>query len=301
MDRAHKLRSTGGIRAPAAVLIEGVSTEAYPLPGTAIPKPRNATAREVTVMATVAGVLGLLLVATLIAIFPAAKAATTGESGKHAVPLFFGLFHPQLDSDATLLLLVALASAVGSFVHIATSFANHVGHNRFKTSWVAWYALRCPIGAALATVFYFVVRAGFFSADAPNSAVNAYGVAAVAGFVGLFSRQATDKLRELFDTLFKTDDAEEELDPVLATVSPDPLPATGDPVRLALTGAGFVRQSEVRIDDRALPAEYLGPACIGVFVPRAELVGKSSVEVSVINPGPNAESDPRIVRIEGAG
>jgi hypothetical protein len=57
----------------------------------------------------------------------------------------------------------------------------------------------------------------------------------------------------------------------------------------------------VRIDDRALPAEYLGPACMRVFVPRADLVGKSSVEVSVVNPGPNAESDPRIVRIEGAG
>ena len=286
------------------MLIEGVSTESFAVPAAprVIRGPRYATAGEVAVMATVAGFLGLLLVATLIAIFPAAKAATaTTESGRQAVPLLFGAFNPKLDSDATLLLLVTLASAVGSFVHIATSFANHVGRNRFETSWVAWYALRCPIGAALATVFYFVVRAGFFSGDAPNSAVNAYGIAAVAGFVGLFSRQATDKLRELFDTLFKTDDAEQELDPVLGIVSPDPVPAAGDPVRLTLTGAGFMRHSEVRIDGRALPAEYLGPACIAVDVPRSDLNGKSSVEVCVLNPGPNAASDPVVVRIKEAG
>lgn len=248
-------------------------------------------------MATIAAVLGLLLVATLIAIFPAARAATT-ESGKQAVPLLFGLFNPVLDSDATLLLLVTLASAVGSFVHIATSLANHVGRNRFETSWVVWYALRCPIGAALATVFYFVVRAGFFSGDAPNSAVNAYGIAAVAGFVGLFSRQATDKLRELFDTLFKTDGAEAEVDPVLGSVTPNPVTVDGDTVQLMLTGAGFVRLSEVRVDGRSLPTAFVGPTRITVDVPAADLRGRPSVQVDVLNPGPSAVSEPVVVFVE---
>ncbi len=282
----------------------GVSTEPFAVtaPRNVIRMPRYATAREIVLMAIVAGALGLLLVATLIAIFPAAKAATaTAESGKQAVPLLFGLVNPKLDSDATLLLLVTLASAVGSFVHIATSFANHVGRNRFETSWVVWYALRCPIGAALATVFYFVVRAGFFSGDAPNSAVNAYGIAAVAGFVGLFSRQATDKLRELFDTLFKTDGAEEEVDPVLGSVTPNPVAVDGQPVRLTLIGAGFMRLSEVRVDGRALPPASVGPAQIVVDVPAADLRGKPSVEVCVVNPGPNSSSDPVVVTVEEAG
>ena len=149
-----------------------------------------------------------------------------------------------------LLLLVVLASATGSFVHVATSFANYAGRNRFETSWLTWYLLRCPIGAALATVFYFVVRAGFFSGDAPSSAVNVYGIAAVAGFVGLFSRQATDKLRELFDTLFKTDGTDQEVDPVLGSVAPNPVTVGDEPVRLTLTGSGFVRLSEVRVGGR---------------------------------------------------
>lgn len=35
--------------------------------------------------------------------------------------------------------------------------------------------------------------------------ISPYGIAAVAGLVGMFSKQATDKLEELFNNLFKTD------------------------------------------------------------------------------------------------
>lgn len=35
--------------------------------------------------------------------------------------------------------------------------------------------------------------------------VNPYGIAAISGMVGLFSKQASDKLREIFDHLFKTE------------------------------------------------------------------------------------------------
>lgn len=271
-----------------------------PPPG-ALRAPRYATSRAIAFLAVAVGVLGFLLVSTLVAIFPAAKAATaTEESGAQAVPLFFGLVRPTLDPEAMLLLLVILASAVGSFVHVATSFANYAGRNRFETSWATWYILRCPIGAALATVFYFVVRAGFFSGDAPSSAVNVYGVAAVAGFVGLFSRQATDKLRELFDTLFKTDGAEQEVDPVLGSVTPNPVTVGADPVRLTLTGSGFVRLSEVRVGGRGLPATSVGPTQLTVEVPPDDLRGRRFVDVTVLNPGPCAASDPVVLTVHEA-
>ena len=195
--------------------------------------PRYATAREILALALTGALLGVLLLATLIAIFPAAIGATTAGGRVAPVPLLFGLLHADLGPDTALLLLVVLSSAAGSFVHVATSFANYAGRNRLETSWLAWYALRGIIGAALAIVFYFVLRAGFFSGDATNASVNAYGIAAVAGFVGLFSRQATDKLRELFDTLFKTDSTEEEVDPVIHVVSPDPAVVKGTDARAA--------------------------------------------------------------------
>jgi hypothetical protein len=61
------------------------------------------------------------------------------------------------------------------------------------------------IGMALALIFYFVVRGGLLSTGAAASNMSVFGVAAVAGLVGMFSKQATDKLREWFDNLFRTE------------------------------------------------------------------------------------------------
>ena len=54
---------------------------------------------------------------------------------------------------------------------------------------------------ALGLLFYFVIRAGFVTTG-QASAVNPFGIAAIAGLAGMFSKQATDKLKELFDQLF---------------------------------------------------------------------------------------------------
>jgi hypothetical protein len=70
-------------------------------------------------------------------------------------------------------------------------------------SWRWWYVLRPFIGSALALGFFFVVRAGFFAPSAGAANFNFVGFAAMAFLVGMFTRQATAKLAELFDTLFK--------------------------------------------------------------------------------------------------
>jgi hypothetical protein len=57
------------------------------------------------------------------------------------------------------------------------------------------------VGAALATVFYFVFRGGLFSSQAPQGAANVYGFAAVAGLVGLFTQQAVLKLKSVAESL----------------------------------------------------------------------------------------------------
>jgi hypothetical protein len=48
------------------------------------------------------------------------------------------------------------------------------------------------------------VRGGLFAPGSYSGAVNPYGMAAVSGLVGMFSKQATDKLGELFGTMFRT-------------------------------------------------------------------------------------------------
>ena len=112
------------------------------------------------------------------------------------------------------ILLVMVVGALGSFVHAATSFVDFVGNRSIFRSWGWWYLLRPFIGLSLATIFYFAIRGGLFSADADADDVNPFGVAAMAGLVGMFSKQATDKLREVFDTLFRTEGDDKRKDPL---------------------------------------------------------------------------------------
>ena len=88
--------------------------------------------------------------------------------------------------EIRLLILVILAAAVGSYIHAATSFATYVGNKSFVASWTWWYLLRPFIGMALALVFYFVIRGGLLSVQSKATEFNPYGIAAVAGLVGIF-------------------------------------------------------------------------------------------------------------------
>jgi hypothetical protein len=109
-----------------------------------------------------------------------------------------------LSSEPRLILLVILAGGLGSYVHASTSFVTYVGNRSLRASWTWWYLLRPFIGMALALIFYFVVRGGLLSGGAQASEVSPFGITAIAGLVGMFSKQATDKLQEVFDNLFRT-------------------------------------------------------------------------------------------------
>lgn len=102
-----------------------------------------------------------------------------------------------------LVAIAALAGAVGAFVHAATSLTSFLGNRKLVRSWAAWYLLRPFIGAALGFLAYFVVRAGLVNGGDAD-AINRYGIVALAGLFGMFSKQAVDKLKEVFDTLLRS-------------------------------------------------------------------------------------------------
>jgi hypothetical protein len=140
----------------------------------------------------------------VLAAWPAVTAVTGGSGTLNAAWRPLGLGQWTLTSDTALLLVVLVCSGLGSFVHAATSFATYVGNRRLYSSWVWWYVLRTGIGAALALLVYFLLRGGLFAGGTQGSATNPYGFAGIAGLCGLFSKQATDKLREVFDTVLST-------------------------------------------------------------------------------------------------
>lgn len=51
--------------------------------------------------------------------------------------------------------------------------------------------------------------------NAKASELNPFGLVSVAAMVGMFSKPATIKLGEVFDTLFKSEKAKESKDPVV--------------------------------------------------------------------------------------
>jgi hypothetical protein len=115
------------------------------------------------------------------------------------------VFVPQLNirsTDQGLVLIAFLAGVAGSFLHAAQSLTSYVGNDQFKSSWAAWYFLRPWIGGILGFAMYFVFRAGLVAGVA---AVNPFGVVSIGVLGGWFSKTTTDKLQEVFETLFKTD------------------------------------------------------------------------------------------------
>lgn len=124
----------------------------------------------------------------------------------------------NINRELDLIWLVLLAGSLGSFLHMAQSYSEYIGNRTIKSSWAWWYSLGPFIGAGLALVFYAAMRGGFMAiatgSNAKASELNPFGLVAVAALAGMFSKAATIKLGEVFDTLFKSDKAKESKDPV---------------------------------------------------------------------------------------
>jgi hypothetical protein len=84
---------------------------------------------------------------------------------------------------------VILAGALGSLIHAVRSVYWYVGNRELVWSWLAKYVVLPFLGAALAVVFYFVIRGGFFSPQAGFEQTSPFGFAALAAMVGMFSEQ----------------------------------------------------------------------------------------------------------------
>lgn len=119
--------------------------------------------------------------------------------------MLFGIISIQIPDgvDLRLILIAILSGVLGAFIHAATSFADYLGNRKLKRSWAAWYLLRPFIGMALALLFYFLIRGGFLAPGAAGGAISPYGIAAIGGLAGMFSKNASDKLEQVFKDIFK--------------------------------------------------------------------------------------------------
>jgi hypothetical protein len=240
--------------------------------------------------------LGVVLLYFVIALWPAVQAAATSSQEKQAITWFGWSYSPT--PDAALIILVVLVSALGSYVHAAVSFSDYAGNRQLARSWIWWYLLRIFVGMSLAVLFYFAIRGGFFSGSTNSTDINPYGVAALAGLVGLFSKQATDKLREIFDTAFRVQQGHGDDARADGIVNPTPLLERSEPTRLTnkdvaitLVGSGFVPGSTVRVSGEGRSEEprevrFLGPESLQVTLKKRDVREVAALAFVVANPEP---------------
>lgn len=104
-----------------------------------------------------------------------------------------------------ILLMVILMGALGGFAHLASSLSMYIGNRGLRRSWIVYYLLAPLQGAALAPIIYLLFTSALTSQAGGASTganLNLTGIYAFAALTGLFSKQAIEKLAEVFATFF---------------------------------------------------------------------------------------------------
>ncbi len=110
-------------------------------------------------------------------------------------------------NDLRMMAVTALAGGLGSCVATILGYLLHASERKdFDAAYSAWYIGRPLLGFLLGFIFYFMVKGGLLvvAMDGADMELNDAGMAAIGSLVGLFSKNAVEKLRELFNTLFQT-------------------------------------------------------------------------------------------------
>ena len=110
--------------------------------------------------------------------------------------------------EATVLGLVILLGIAGGCLRILASLVKYVGNRQLARSWLLYYYAMPFQGAVLAPLIYMLLRVGVLSpsvgSQGGTAQVNLLSMYVFAGLTGLFAKNATDKLAEVFETIFRT-------------------------------------------------------------------------------------------------
>ena len=220
----------------------------------------NATIRAAGITGTLLAVAAVLVLYLLVAVWPPAPpppvavvttTPTTTPGAPETTPpttiavasapnepvQVFG-WSVLLEREARLFLVVTLAGALGGLVYALRSLAWYTGNRNLKYSWMLTYPLQPVVGAALATITYVVARGGLIVVTTQSSSdtVNPFGFAAIGGLVGLFSSQAAEWLKRIFEQVFTA--APKGKDAAVEVTAFDPVEGPAGTL-VAIQGTGF--------------------------------------------------------------
>jgi hypothetical protein len=169
--------------------------------GTGGRKDRSVAPRTIIVCALVFIVGTLVLLYALWQFWPPA----IQNKDQRGVGRFFHFHFIKWDfyftRDKSILVIVAVAGALGAMFYVLRSFFQYVGKRKLVYSWLIMYFLTPIAGAVMATAVYVLLRAGLLTG--PNASIgDPAGFVAVAFLVGMFMQQAAEKLKKVFEALF---------------------------------------------------------------------------------------------------
>ena len=224
---------------------------------------------------------------------PAPTPAPTRElPDPELISFFGGYFKANIYLETRLLLLVMLAGALGSLMHALRSLYWYTGNRQMVWSWVAFYMLLPFTGAMLAVIFYLVVRGGFFSPQASTETTSPFGFAALSALVGLFSPQATLKLKEVAETIFTKPPAGADTKPqepsksssggatTVPTISSVAPTSSAGAQRVVVTGTGFGKGVVVKFGSETAQITSSSDTTIETLTPTGLSAGLVDVEVT---------------------
>jgi hypothetical protein len=186
-----------------------------------------------------------------------------------------------------MVLLVLLAGALGGLVHALRSLYWYAGEQKLLLNWVPMYVLLPFASSALGFVFYLVIRAGLYEPTAGTS----YLLVGLAALVGLFSTQATEKLKAIAEGIFTkaptganqappADAARADV-PTLSGIKPGFGPVAGGTV-VTISGTGFTSKAIVRFDQTvSAKTTHVNATTLRAIAPPRASTGPVDVAVKI--------------------
>jgi Putative Ig domain len=191
----------------------------------------------------------------------------------------------RIDPEMRLVLLVLVAGALGSYIHAIKSLADFIGNRTLMTSWFWWYVTRPFLGMPLAFIFYAALRGGFLvGTPADVKAVSPFGAFTVAALVGMFADKASQKLGELFETLFRTDDTRKDKlapSPVIKTLQPASAAAGAASLTLEILGENLGATKFVRVNSEDRAPDTVGANKVSVKLRPEDIAKSGKLNISV--------------------
>ncbi|KRB46534.1 hypothetical protein ASD90_22650 [Terrabacter sp. Root181] len=159
------------------------------------------------IIATLMALTAAFALYALWSFWPAPLPAASATAVPGPTTFTYFRWDTTLTRDQQYFVIVAVAGVIGAMLHGLRSLAKYVGERKFVRSWIASYLLLPFVGAIIATIVYLVLRAGLLPGANSASQPDPFGITAIAALVGWFSAQAAEKMKDVFQTLFKAPDA----------------------------------------------------------------------------------------------